>query len=1166
MAIDSSSSILTLFQLTAEQQAAATARDAAISVTAGAGSGKTRALVGRYLALLESGLPLRSLVAITFTDKAAREMRNRVRGTTSDWLEKDTVSNHDLWTEAFSALDAARISTIHGLCAAILRAHPAEAGLDPAFSVLDEGQSAVWRARAVEEGLAWATTEADVVHLFSQFQEMQLRRFLADVLEKRLDAEQLFAGLPDNPLSLWSVALDQWLLKQLSVSEWQQSFETLATVQAKKEDDKLEIARRAVLTHWDEASQAQTARDWDTVFKALPALRGAISVGGQKGNWTPDDLAATRDAMRAIRTHFDQVVSRLLNKKKPLSWTLDNQVAALLPLMRRLFDQTRTIYQNYKTDAHALDFDDLEQMTAQLLAENEAVRTRWQKEINAVLLVDEFQDTNQRQREIVYALAGFEPPQIAQIDNNGVVTTTADTDQHLIRETGSNVDYAVGSSGPSSLFVVGDAKQSIYRFRGADVAVFRQVQSDIRNTGGALIDFDLTFRAHKPLVEVTNALLAPLMAAEDDPAQPYDVPFAPLNAYREQTQLSPPYLEFQLGLGADKNEGRLAAATGLAKRLHELHNAGQIEWQDVALLFRASTAFGAYEDALEQAGIPFVTIAGRGFYNRPEVRDLLNALAAIADPTDDLAMAGLLRSPAIGLTDGALYLLRWNKEGKRRSFWAALHSNKVLAALAEDDRDRAEFARQLVTKLHAQAGRVTVAQQLKTFLDETHYRAALKLASESGGERLRRNIDKLVTDAHRSELVSISEFLEYLSALGDVGVRESEAPTEAGGAVQLMTIHKSKGLEFPVIVLADAGYTGGVHSAPFYLDHELGMVLNLSDGEAQPAAYRLAGWNEAEQQVAEERRLLYVAATRAQEKLMISGNARLSTAKANPGRLMVSGWLANLAEVVGLSGVQLPETPATAQEIPLDWEDGTATCTIYPPVSLTPMVSPADTAPPESPLTEMPDLVAPVTITSNTQQDNKLQDRESDPPPRVWRVVPPTQYDVPAWVIGSLTHIALRYWRFPDSDDSSTDFVDFLRPFALEAGLTDQTSIDTALSRVIKLLTRFQNHPLHTQLSTAERYHEVPYSLIIDGQNRNGIVDLLFRTDSDTAWTIVEFKTDRLAENVDLDAYIREKGYNRQVQIYRQAVARHLGENPGILFVFLNVGQSIREWRIEHQQ
>jgi ATP-dependent exoDNAse (exonuclease V) beta subunit len=200
------------------------------------------------------------------------------------------------------------------------------------------------------------------------------------------------------------------------------------------------------------------------------------------------------------------------------------------------------------------------------------------------------------------------------------------------------------------------------------------------------------------------------------------------------------------------------------------------------------------------------------------------------------------------------------------------------------------------------------------------------------------------------------------------------------------------------------------------------------------------------------------------------------------------------------------------------------------------------------------DLLAPLTVAPTPEVDAKLRERENDPPPRVWRVVPDTQYDVPAWVVGSLTHVALRHWRFP-ADDS---FVDFLHPFALEAGLTDPTIIDTALQRVTQLLNRFQRHPLYSELTAAERHHELPYALTLDGQMVSGIIDLLYRATPSAAWTIAEFKTDWLVEGVDLQAYAEQQGYLRQVETYQRAITHQLGAAPQVLMVFLNVGQSVQ--------
>ena len=296
-------SILFQLQFKGRQAEAVTTRGVDVAVTAGAGSGKTRALVGRYLSLLEEGWPLRSLVAITFTEKAAREMRTRIRSTIEQWLAEEVAADRALWESAFAELDAARIGTIHSLCAAILRAHPAEAGVDPVFAVLEENAAAILKARAVEIALAWAMSDPDAARLFGLLGEYRLRTAVTALLDRRLDAAPAFNWVDDKLLERWAGELAAWLEARLGVPAWLDSLEVLRAVQARKPDDKLETARRAVLACWDELCVARAEQDWDTVFAGLIALRNSISTGGAKGNWEADDLATAREAMATLRTH-----------------------------------------------------------------------------------------------------------------------------------------------------------------------------------------------------------------------------------------------------------------------------------------------------------------------------------------------------------------------------------------------------------------------------------------------------------------------------------------------------------------------------------------------------------------------------------------------------------------------------------------------------------------------------------------------------------------------------------------------------------------------------------------------------------------------------------------------------------------------------------------------
>lgn len=1078
--------LLSQFSFKGKQEQAATDSNPAIAVTAGAGSGKTLSLVGRYLHLLEQGYPIRSILAITFTEKAAREMRSRIRSSIQNFEFRILNSN----------LDSARIGTIHSLCAEILRAHPAEAGLDPQFEVLEEGLASALQAEAIESALAWAVSDDSAAELFSVFKESELRQILNSMMSRRLDVPAT-TNSAHSLIEGFSVTLNSYLLTCLEAQEWLDCFDILKSHRSTSPEDKLELSRQTVLAKWDEIQKSRAAQRWDEVLAALAELRKAISTQGQKGNW--DDIAAVRDAMKQLKEMYEENLKFLAEKAR---FSLDEQVAKHLPSVHRLFEKTLQEYQSRKEDR--LDFDDLESLTAKLLTANPEVCEQWQSDLRAVL-VDEFQDTNDRQRQIVYALTGF--------NHQSPIT---------------------------NLFIVGDSKQSIYRFRQADVTVFRQVQADIKSSGGELIDLDLTFRAHKPLLDSLNSLLAPILGEADDPVRPYLVPFAPLKAYRQQPvreNIKEPFIEFHLGMGETAEEGRQTAAQALAKRLRELHETEGFAYGDMALLFRSSTAFPVYESALEAAGIPFVTVAGRGFYDRPEIRDLLNALAAIADPTDDLALVGLLRSPAFAIPDSEIYKLRYpNGANEPAKIFDSLKQSVDTYTGKQENHQSPLTNHQLpislppylvITELHALSSRIPAAAILKKFLDLTHYRAIL--SAVPNGVRLVRNVDKLLADAHRSRLVSLTDFLAYVQTLRDVSFREGEAPADSSsaGAAQLMTVHKAKGLEFPLTVIADAAHQSHVHAAHVQIANRQ-LLLDLRDDDLHPTAWQLAARREADLEDAEDRRLLYVAATRTKEKLLISGHV-----KQNKDGLSLKGWLSHFSFL----------EEATPEHSLLS---GGIYAEIYP---YSQADEPATPQPDSTPQAESPresDLLEPL-APSLPVADEKTRARESDPPQRVWRIVSKAKKPrAPSWLVGRLVHEAIRRWRFDDLDD-------FLKPFALESGLTDEAQIRAAIHESRRMLERLREHPIFKELDSVReaRHHELRYDLP-DGR---GIIDLLYRAGDD--WFIVDFKTDEVRSDEEAQAAIRDKEYNLQVERYARAVEKQIGIKAKTRLVFLNVKDSI---------
>jgi ATP-dependent helicase/nuclease subunit A len=1183
--------------LSPEQAAAVTARGCAVAVTAGAGTGKTRTLVARYLSLLAEGLPSRRVVAITFTRKAAREMRNRAREQVRRYLEDPSLGEDERehWQGIYRQLDAARIGTIHSLCGEILRHHPAQTGLDPRFEVLKEGQAALLQAEAVDAALSWAADDPQGAELYALFGEQALERTLSQLLAARLDAEEAFAALPEDAGALrayWGAAVVGAHREAIDAlfgdPGYQDAVSLLRAAEARTTEDRLVAQVQEVLAAVDAAVEAMGKQAPTQPFESLRAgsapmgegpqfspHRGELEGGGRLAPTQPFESLGADSAPRGEeRVAFTQPATLTgiydpmgeeiaaqalaalgeikLNVGSQRAWRggkeelarvkaalkmlraawgqaapwatlalteVDEALIGCYPALHALYRHASERYAELKGRQAALDFDDLEAGALRLLCEHPAVRAYWQAEIGA-LLVDEFQDTNARQRDLLDLL----------------------------------------DAGAAKLFLVGDGKQSIYRFRGADVTVFRQKRAQVEAEGQAY-DLAVSYRAHRQLIAALNALLAPVLGVADA-ARPYVEPFSPLVHHRqapaEGLADAFAYVELHLALGS-KSDGALdRAAVALVARLVDLIENGEVyvsesdpdegrtvlrplDYGDVAILCRASSAFPAYEDALEAAGVPFLTVAGRGFYDRPEVRDVLNALQAIADPTDDLAMVGLLRSAVCRLTDMALYrLVEARRAQEMPSLWALLQQGDL--SFLEEEAARAHQAVQWIGQLHAQVGRVPVADVLAAYLNRTDYRAALL---QTGQGRAARNVAKLLADAHRSEMVGASAFLEYVAQLRDVGAREGEAHSVGAGAVQVMTVHAAKGLEFPVVVIGDANRRDPA-TRGLLVDPRFGVLPELSQeaaGGGEPgrpaetirsAVYQLAQRSAQDQEQAESDRLLYVAATRARELLLIS---------AAVGRSGPDGWLRRLDQALPLSewlaedgGAEPALCAAT-----LDADGTGIACTLYPQEA--PLADTCAAAFPLPPLYLADDL--PLLRSLDPEPivvDQEATAAQRDPPRRVWRVVPERERPrAPSWTVGQIVHRALERWAFPGQGDG---FEALAQAEARRCGIADQAEIQDAVGRAARMLVRFRTTGLCAKMhGAAVRWHEVPYSRLDEqGCLEQGVIDALYRDQE--GWVLVEFKTDRIQDRGELAVKLATADYVPQITRYLAAVEAQLGVRP----------------------
>jgi len=1081
-------SILALFELTEDQHQAATETERDVLMTAGAGTGKTRTLVARYVHLLSTGLTERQIAAITFTEKAAREMRNRIRRAVSDLAAASRGEERNRWLAIESRMDAARCGTIHSLAAEILRAHPAEAELDPGFLVIDEGLGLTFKARAAADGMAWAAGDPEAAQLFLAFSTNRLSDILSRLLAQRLEAEVLL-GL-QNAVDLQDVMRAEIgkFLQLESVADGLLELRDLASNDELEQDAGRSLGPRVelLLELWAELDDALTK---DELFVASGLLfrirRECLSkAGGLKKSRAKPVIHEMQDR---YDEHLNPWIGGAKAKDSPPSAEADAAWEEQLPRLKALFEQALSAYRRSLDARRALDFDDLEAGALALL-ERPDIGELWRGRVEAVL-VDEFQDTNERQRRIIDALAGDRP---------------------------------------GSLFAVGDARQSIYRFRGADVRVFRRKRQEVERSGGLATDIDLSFRAHAPLLAAVDDFVGPLMGDEQANAL-HKVPYTTLTANRLDPGASAagPHLEIVLGTGEGAELARAAGARVLANRLVELKREGVVrDWSEVALLFRASTGFEAYESALEAAGIPFVTVAGRGFYERPEIRDVINTLNAIADPSDDLALAGFLRSPAIGISDTGVYRLRADGSDNRPLRAALAKASQVLEGR---DLQAANRAQEILEEVHPLGGRLPIAELISLLVGRLDWRAVMA----SSHSRLWRNLDKLVDDAQLSELVTVNAFLEYLTALREVGAREGEAPAGEGGALQLMTIHKAKGLEFDLVVLADASRSSLRCAEPVYLMEEIGVAAAMDRVDEVPIAYRLARALDADQSLAEEDRLLYVAATRARERLIVSGHLT-----ENKGTYRARGWMKETLDLFDLDPKSLVDSAGSAMELDLPGGESLRALAEVQPNQLKWESKGASTAWPDS---AEPPLFHVASVTPQEIADPDLDEE----PERSWRATGSGR-KAPATAVGRMVHAAIQRRAMPDNVVHER----FLENEAFRAGLVDPLQREAAILESSELLQRLAAHSLWAEISSADEVqHEITFTTSDpEGTVQSGQIDLLWRDEG--GWKIVDFKTDTLRDEDDLVEAV--KRHRMQVERYVRSAANILGEQPQGMLCFLD--------------
>ncbi|MGI8874755.1 MAG: UvrD-helicase domain-containing protein [Egibacteraceae bacterium] len=1087
-------------------------------VEAGAGSGKTRSLVERVVALVAAGERLRHVAAITFTDKAAAELRDRIRGAVEDRRRADPADRR--WEAALRDIDGAAIGTLHAFAQRLLSERPIEAGLPPSVEVLDEVGSQV----AFEE--RW-------------------QRFRTRLLDDQRLGRTLLLALAAG------VQLDH--LRELAVAfeaNWDLVAEPGRIPWGDEEPPPVDV--RALLAEIDGVCGA-AATCGDVSDKLLPKL-GLIA-------GFADRLRAETDELERLRLLSDPGVSfKPGNAGKPANWGGKGALGDLRQRMRALEEACAGLREEVAVAAlHRLAvevarfvleaaeerrvsgrvaFHDLLVLARGLLRgpHGNGVRAAFRQRY-ARLLLDEFQDTDPIQVELAVLLAS----------PDAAAGHQAWTDTEVR---------------PGALFFVGDPKQSIYRFRRADIGLFLQARECF--AGDQPVRLTTNFRTSPPVLAWVNHVFGQLIQPVDG-AQPEYQPLAP-SPFRQVPADGP-----TVGLiGAEPHDDKPSAAQLREREAADVAGAvlvaledrwsvldhrdgdGREHWRaarpgDITILLPARTSLGALEQALEQRHVPYRAETSSLVYATPEVRDLFAALRAVADPTDRLALVTALRSPLFGCGDDDLLTFRKAHEGH----WDLTRDQPETVPAEHPVAEATAF----LAQLHRDHTWLTPSEVIDRLVRDRRL-FELGFADRRPRDLWRRL--RFVTDQARAWSEArggtLREYLGWaaLQASDSARVAETVLPETDDDAVRIMTIHAAKGLEFPITILS------GMSTVP--QTRRAGVdVVWPHDPPGAPAGIRVGGRVRTEHYTAHEPldeqlsyheriRLLYVACTRARDHLVVSLHRKAPSGKAGESNAeLLAGANDGAPHAMALdprpATGQLREDPLVGQPAPAlqVWEADRAR--VLAAASVRRAVSATGIAASEG-ATSDPDGLPSDTAPRAAHP----QDRDGIDP---GLVKGPRDLELPPWIkgrygtsVGRAVHAVL---QTVDLDQSDGDLGEGM--VAAVAGQCAAEGVTGREAEVAALVTAALGAPSVRASRGRPRWRETYVAAPLDGSAGpvlEGYVDLLYRTDA--GLVVVDYKTAASAH--DLDA--RTVGYRLQGAAYAVALETATGEPVArVVFCYL---------------
>jgi ATP-dependent exoDNAse (exonuclease V) beta subunit len=1039
-----------------EEQVAAIDAPGVVFVSAGAGTGKTTVLVERFVkAVCERGLDVDSLLVITYTERAAGELRSRIRARLGE-LGRDDLAR---------ALDGAWISTIHGFCLRLLKSHPFAAGIDPRFRVLDESQSRVLQSEAFEAALEefLSDDEDERSVLLSTYGARALRRMLTGVYETlRAAGRPLVLELGTRP----------------SLAE------------------RIEELREAARCLVDEAEAGETARA--TAARALELLEERT---------LPERLLDLTE----LKARGERAATYEETRLGVEQAALDELAARDRDLLQELLGAFERAYRAAKERESALDFEDLQLLARDLLRENAEVRERESWRFRSIM-VDEFQDTNRLQCELV--------------------------------------DLLAEGADDKEIFFVGDEFQSIYGFRHADVHVFRER----REHASGVLALTQNYRSRPEVLGAINHLFSAEFGED----------FQRLEA---AGRFADPAFETPVELlvtdkssyaGTDVH-WRRAEARHIARRVHELIQEGVAPAGEIVLLFAAGTDAEWYEEELRHLGIPTYRATGRGYFGQQQVVDLLSYLRLLHNRYDDEALVTVLASPLVGVSNDALVLLR--RAAPKRPLFLPFEKG-LPSELAAHDVQLFRAFHQRFERLARMAPTLSLERLLEAIISEHDY--DLAALAQWDGRRRYANMRKLARLARSYEELrgpDIEGFVRFVREQEAVGARELEAVAEEedGDAVRLLTIHSAKGLEFKVVVVADAGRDRAAPSPDEILclpDGRFGFrVADPATGERRGAfEYEAVREAEREEEKAERLRLYYVAMTRAIDRLIVSG---ATDPEKRADAETPIGWVLDRLEARELEEAEhgtvelvrdgarllvrldryraeplsVQESEALGREGQLELFAGEDVPLLPPPAPRLPELATV----PQPPLHHVRSLSYSALALFGRCSYRYYAERVVGMRPSDARGSIPGQSGLAATEIGDAVHVLLEHGVVAGE---VRDPVVARYPAATEEDLT----------RIAALVQAWHDSPLARRLAQLERRRpELAFAFEHGGVLLHGRFDVY--AENDGRALVVDYKTNRLEELTPEEAL--EDDYALQRLVYALAAFRAGAEEVEVVYVFL---------------